>query len=70
MQRIVQRTQRGNLARKPGQGMQESFEAEVNEALRSALELAGSLALDDLENWNRLRNMVNAGSKGSNANIS
>jgi len=50
--------------------MQESFEAEVNEALRSALELAGSLALDDLENWNRLRNMVNAGSKGSNANIS
>ena len=50
--------------------MQDSFEAEVNEALRSALELAGSLALDDLENWNRLRAMVTCGSKGSNANIS
>jgi len=70
VQRIVQRTQRGNLEPKPGQGMQDSFEAEVNEALRSALELAGALALDDLESWNRLRNMVDAGSKGSSSNIS
>ena len=50
--------------------MQDSFEAEVNEALRAALETAGALAIKDLESFNRLKNMVNAGSKGSNANIS
>jgi len=45
--------------------MQESFEAEVNRALRAALERAGQLALADLESTNRLKSMVTAGSKGS-----
>lgn len=50
--------------------MQESFEAEVNRALRAALERAGQLALRDLESANRLKSMVTAGSKGSQLNIS
>ena len=38
--------------------------------MNSARELAGSLALDDLEAFNRLKTMVNCGSKGSKSNIS
>jgi DNA-directed RNA polymerase II subunit RPB1 len=66
----VQRTQRGDLERKAGLGMQESFEAQINEALRSALTLAGELAHADLDADNRLGNMVSCGSKGSASNIS
>lgn len=54
----------------PGKGMYESFEAEVNGILRDALEKAGGLATSNLESWNRLNNMVTAGSKGSKLNIS
>jgi len=54
----------------PGKGMYESFENEVNSTLREALETAGALAHADLENWNKLKNMVTSGSKGSNMNIS
>ena len=70
VQRIVQQTQRGQLPTLPGKGMQESFEAEVNRALREALERAGQLAHRDLEFSNRLKMMVTAGSKGSPLNIS
>ena len=70
VQRIVQQTQRGQLPTLPGKGMQESFEAEVNRALRKALERAGQLAHRDLEFSNRLKMMVTAGSKGSPLNIS
>ena len=70
MQRIIQRTQRGKLVPRPGQGMKDSFELEVNSALREALEIAGKAAQRGLESWNRLNNMVTAGSKGSPGNIS
>jgi len=70
VQRIIQKTQRGRLKTGAGQGMQESFEAEVNGALRGALDQAGGTAYQELEPWNRLKNMVTAGSKGSAVNIS
>jgi len=50
--------------------MLESFEAEVNGVLNEAREQSGKLAHATLESWNRLNNMVTAGSKGSNLNIS
>lgn len=50
--------------------MYESFEAEVNNALKDAVERAGKLALEDLDSFNRLNNMVSSGSKGSKLNIS
>ena len=50
--------------------MYESFENEFNNILRDALDKAGGLATSNLESWNRLNNMVTAGSKGSKLNIS
>lgn len=50
--------------------MQESFEAMVNKKLNDARDKSGNIALDGLSLANRLRNMVSAGSKGSNINIS
>lgn len=51
-------------------GMHQTFENEVNNLLRNALDKAGSKANKDLTNRNRLKNMVFSGSKGSNMNIS
>jgi DNA-directed RNA polymerase II subunit RPB1 len=50
--------------------MKESFEAQVNKCLNDARDKSGNLALEGLVSQNRLRNMVLAGSKGSNINIS
>lgn len=50
--------------------MIESFEAYVNNELNQARNKAGKTALDALATDNRLKNMVNAGSKGSEMNIS
>ena len=67
---IVQRSQLGKLKSQPGKTMQESFEAMVNKKLNDARDKSGNIALDGLTPENRLRNMVLAGSKGSNINIS
>ena len=48
----------------------ESFEHRVNQKLNSARDEAGKIALEALPKTNRLVNMVNAGSKGNNNNIS
>jgi len=50
--------------------MLQSFEADVNKTLNDARDKSGNIALDGLSYSNRLRNMVTAGSKGSNINIS
>lgn len=50
--------------------MLQSFEADVNKTLNDARDKSGNIALDGLSSSNRLRNMVTAGSKGSNINIS
>lgn len=60
----------GKLKSQPGKSMMESFEASVNQILNKARDQSGNLALDDLTSYNRLKNMVFAGSKGSNINIS
>ena len=50
--------------------MIESFEHSVNRTLNLARDDSGNQALEDLQSYNRLKAMVNAGSKGSNLNIS
>jgi len=50
--------------------MIETFEARVNMILNNARNASGKTALDALSSDNRLKNMVQAGSKGSDMNIS
>lgn len=50
--------------------MFESFEVEVNSILNKAREKSGKMAFEALPSFNRLFNMVDSGSKGSNLNIS
>jgi DNA-directed RNA polymerase II subunit RPB1 len=68
--KIISKSQLGKLKSQPGKTMQESFEVSVNKKLNDARDKSGNLALDGLVSSNRLRNMVIAGSKGSNINIS
>ena len=63
-------SQIGKLEQQPGKNMMETFEFDVNRILNDARDLAGTIALNDLYSWNRLKAMVTAGSKGSNLNIS
>ena len=70
VQKIIQNSQIGKLKSQPGKTMIESFEAQVNQQLNDARDKSGNIALEDLSNINRLRNMVQAGSKGNNINIS
>jgi DNA-directed RNA polymerase II subunit RPB1 len=70
VQKVIQNSQIGKLKSQPGKTMIESFEAEVNQQLNDARDKSGNIALEDLSNANRLRNMVQAGSKGNNINIS
>jgi DNA-directed RNA polymerase II subunit RPB1 len=68
--KIIHGSQLGKLKSQPGKSMKESFESQVNKKLNDARDKSGNLALDGLVSSNRLRNMVLAGSKGSNINIS
>lgn len=70
VQKIVANSQVGKLKSQPGKSMIESFEAQVNQQLNDARDKSGNIALEDLSQQNRLRNMVQAGSKGNNINIS
>lgn len=70
VQKIINNSQIGKLKQQPGKTMIESFEAQVNQQLNDARDKSGNIALEDLSQHNRLRNMVQAGSKGNNINIS
>jgi DNA-directed RNA polymerase II subunit RPB1 len=70
VRQIIRSARQGKLETIPGKGMLDSFEVAVNTELRAALDEAGKAALEDLAPWNRLKNMVTAGSKGGNFNIS
>ena len=48
----------------------DSFEASVNKALNEARDQSGNLAFKNLGAFNKIQNMVSAGSKGTNINIS
>jgi DNA-directed RNA polymerase beta' subunit len=48
----------------------EAFEEEVNKKLNEVLNKSGKLALNSLDKYNRMTNMVNSGSKGKASNVS
>ncbi len=50
--------------------MIDSFEASVNTELNEARDKSGTLAFKNLSPFNKIQNMVSAGSKGTNINIS
>ena len=50
--------------------MIDSFEASVNTELNKARDKSGTLAFKNLSPFNKIQNMVSAGSKGTNINIS
>jgi DNA-directed RNA polymerase II subunit RPB1 len=50
--------------------MIDSFEASVNHTLNEARDQSGNLAFKYLGAFNKIQNMVSAGSKGTNINIS
>jgi DNA-directed RNA polymerase II subunit RPB1 len=68
--KVIDKTQKGLLEAQPGKSMIESFEHEINTELNNARNNAGRIVLNALASDNRLKNMVNAGSKGSDMNIS
>lgn len=67
---ILTKAQTGVLECQPGKGMIESFEYNANNSLNKARETAGKKVQESLRNTNHLKNMVIAGSKGNNTNIS
>ncbi len=70
VRKVIRRTQLGKLKQQPGKSTMESFEMVVNNELNIARNKAGQVVLDALAPTNRLKNMVGAGSKGSDLNIS
>ena len=58
MDQIISDSQVGKLKSQPGKSMVESFEAQINQKLNDARDKSGNIALEDLSNENRLRNMV------------
>jgi len=67
---LVLQAQRGALECQPGRTMLESFENRVNKVLNECRDNAGTKAQKSLIEINNFKTMVNAGSKGSNINIS
>jgi len=70
VRKIIKKAQNSRLKQQPGKTLIESFEVYVNQKLNDARTLAGQTALKSLASDNRLKNMVAAGSKGSEMNIS
>ena len=67
---LIQQAQNGQLEPQPGRTMQESFENKVNQVLNKARDDAGQRAQRSLRELNNMKQMVDAGSKGSFINIS
>ncbi|CEH14257.1 beta and beta-prime subunits of dna dependent rna-polymerase [Ceraceosorus bombacis] len=67
---LIDDAKNDKLRTKPGMTLRESFEAEVNSILNKARDTAGTEAERDLPDWNNVKQMVIAGSKGSFINIS
>lgn len=70
VRKIIKKAQQSKLKQQPGKTIIESFEVYVNKKLNDARNKAGETALKALAADNRLKNMVSAGSKGSEMNIS
>ncbi|KAI8912631.1 DNA-directed RNA polymerase II largest subunit [Gorgonomyces haynaldii] len=67
---IIQKAQRNELECQPGMTIRESFESLVNRELNRARDNAGKSAEKSLKEYNNVKQMVVAGSKGSFLNIS
>ena len=67
---IIQRAQSNKLDCLPGMTVRESFESLVNRELNRARDNAGKSAEKSLKEFNNVKQMVVAGSKGSYLNIS
>jgi DNA-directed RNA polymerase II subunit RPB1 len=68
--KIIQRAQTNTLECLPGMTIRESFESLVNRELNRARDNAGKSAEKSLKEYNNVKQMVVAGSKGSFLNIS
>jgi DNA-directed RNA polymerase beta' subunit len=67
---LIDKTQIGIFENKTGKTNEEEFETQVNNILNKAANEAGKIGLNSLSRTNRFVIMVNAGSKGSDLNIS
>jgi DNA-directed RNA polymerase II subunit RPB1 len=67
---LIEQTQVGVFENNTGQSNQEEFENQVNNILNKASSESGKIGLERLGRQNRFVTMVNAGSKGSELNIS
>lgn len=67
---LIEQTQIGVFENNTGQSNQEEFENQVNNILNKASSESGKIGLERLGKKNRFVTMVNAGSKGSDLNIS
>ena len=70
VRKVTNKTYNGKLPSQPGKSTFESFEHQVNKILNQARNDSGQIALKSLASHNRLKNMVIAGSKGNDNNIS
>ena len=66
---LIDQTQMGVFENNTGKTNQEEFETQVNNILNQASSEAGKIGLKSLDKDNRFVIMVNAGSKGSDLNI-
>ena len=67
---LIDQTQIGIFENNTGKTNEEEFETQVNNILNQATSEAGKIGLKSLSKDNRFVTMVNAGSKGSDLNIS
>ncbi|OMJ92206.1 hypothetical protein SteCoe_5081 [Stentor coeruleus] len=67
--KLINQAREGKIPCQPGKNMMESFEFKVNTKLNAARDKSGELATKSLSFRNRVKAMVNAGSKGSEINI-
>tara|TARA_B110001450_G_scaffold248266_1_gene264239 strand:- start:481 stop:4989 length:4509 start_codon:yes stop_codon:yes gene_type:complete len=70
VQALIDETHLGIFENKTGKSDQEEFETKINNILSQALSSAGKIGRESLNKDNRFVIMVNAGSKGSELNIS
>ena len=70
VQNLIDQTHLGIFENKTGKTNEEEFETQVNSILNQATSQAGSIGKKSLSSNNRFVTMVNAGSKGSDINIS
>lgn len=70
MKELTQQVRHGHLELILGKTIHESFEHKVNRVLNAARDSAGECTLQSLDEFNNLKQMVTAGSKGSVLNIS